>query len=115
MTLFISKRKSYTYYFLVYHEPKLQNAAGVSFSRSANTNDEARLDIRAKSFWREGQNAFFNIRVTNADCESQKTKTLKATLRKHDLEKKRAYNTRVLEVEHGSFTPLVFTVKGVMG
>ena len=27
---------------------------------------------------------------------------------------KRAYNRRVMEVEHGSFTPLVFTTSGVM-
>ena len=29
--------------------------------------------------------------------------------------KKREYNRRVMEVEHGTFTPLIFTTTGVMG
>ena len=29
--------------------------------------------------------------------------------------KKSEYNVRIMEVEHGTFTPLIFTVKGVMG
>ena len=33
--------------------------------RSANTSDEARLDIKAKGFWRQGETAFFDIRVTH--------------------------------------------------
>ena len=31
------------------------------------------------------------------------------------MEKKRAYNARVMAVEHATFTPLVYTIKGVMG
>ena len=31
------------------------------------------------------------------------------------MEKKHHYNDRVLQVEHGSFSPLVFTVNGDMG
>ena len=34
---------------------------------------------------------------------------------KHEQEKKRCYNKRVMEVEHGSLAPLVFTTAGVMG
>ena len=32
----------------------------------------------------------------------------------HEQEKKRAYNARVMEIEQGTFTPIVLTVKGVM-
>ena len=96
-------------------EPILQPVNGVQFHRSANTNDEARLDVRAKGFWRQGQNAFFDIRVTNADNASQKNKTIKAVLKTHEAEKKRQYNARVMEIEHGTFTPIVLTIKGVMG
>ena len=88
---------------------------GHSFHRSANIKDDARLDIRAKGFWREGQNAFFDIRVTNADSASQRNKTLKSVLQSHEQEKKRNYNTRIIEVEQGTLTPIVVTVKGVMG
>ena len=96
-------------------EPQLQKVSGGQFSRSANLSDEARLDIRARGFWRNGQNAFFDIRVTNTDCESQKDRSVKSILKKHELEKKRSYNTRIMEVENGTFTPIIITTKGVMG
>ena len=35
--------------------------------------------------------------------------------RRHENEKRRAYQQRILEVEHGSFTPLVFSATGGMG
>ena len=35
--------------------------------------------------------------------------------RKHELEKKRVYKERVREVEHGTFSPLVFTTAGGLG
>ena len=96
-------------------EPPLQNVQGNTFHRYANVRDDARLDVRAKGFWREGQNAFFDIRITNADNASQRDKPLKSVLRSHEQEKKRNYNARVMEVEQGTFTPIVVTVKGVMG
>ena len=33
----------------------------------------------------------------------------------HENEKKRLYSKRVLDIEHGTFTPLVFTTTGGMG
>ena len=35
--------------------------------------------------------------------------------RKHEKEKKRKYEQRILDVEHSSFTPLIFSVSGGMG
>ena len=35
--------------------------------------------------------------------------------RMHENEKKRLYSRRVLDIEHGTFTPLVFTTTGGMG
>ena len=63
------------------------------------TSVNARPDVRARGFWREGQNAFFDVRITNT---------------KHEREKKRQYNNRIMNVEHGTFTPLVFSVNGGM-
>ena len=97
-------------------EPPLQvvtNKQG--YQASANLKDEARLDCRARGFWRLGQNGYFDVRVTNADCASQQNSTVKSILQKHEKAKKREYNRRVMEVEHGTFTPLVFTTTGVMG
>ena len=77
--------------------------------------DNARVDIRSRGFWRRGQNAYFDVRVTNADAESQSAQTLDAVLKKHERDKKRQYNQRCMNIECGSFTPLVYTVKGSMG
>ena len=97
-------------------EPTLQPVTNTTnFSRSANVSEEARLDIRSRGFWRPGQNAFFDVRVTNADCDSQVSSTINSVLRKHEMEKKRQYNQRVMEIEHGTFTPLIFTTSGAMG
>ena len=97
-------------------EPHLQPVTSEILSaRSANTSAEARLDIRARGFWRRGQNAFFDVRVTNAESASQNNSSIHSILKKHEDEKKRAYNERVMQVEQGTFTPLVFTVAGSMG
>ena len=85
------------------------------YLKTALLEDNARPDIRARGFWRTGQNAYFDVRVTNADCSSQQEMTLKAVLRKHETEKKNNHNRRIMEVEHGTFTPLIFTTTGVMG
>jgi hypothetical protein len=83
--------------------------------KSANTDDESRLDIKAKGFWQRGQTAFFDIRTTHVNSASQKHKSTSAIFRTHEAAKKREYMQRVLEVEQGTFTPLVFGTNGGMG
>ena len=65
--------------------------------------------------WRQGQNVFFDIRLTNTNACSQKHLPVSAILKKHEKEKKRAYNSRIISVEHGTFTPLVFSLTGGEG
>ena len=99
----------------VEREPPLQQVTNkTGYCKTAKIQDQARLDVRARGFWRAGQNAYFDVRVTNPDNSSQQNKSLKAVLRNHEMEKKRHYNRRIMEVEHGTFTPLVFTTTGVM-
>ena len=96
-------------------EPPLRPVVGMTFRPSANTSNEARLDVRAKGFWRDGQNAFFDVKVTNAESDSLRHKTVKSVIQSSEKAKKTAYNTRVIEVEQGTFTPIILTVKGVLG
>ena len=97
-------------------EPHLQPVTTeILAGRSSNTSADARLDIRARGFWRRGQNAFYDVRVTNPDSASQINLTIPAILRKHEQAKKREYNERVMHIEQGTFTPLVFTTTGSMG
>ena len=44
----------------------------------------------------------------------EKTTKLSKWYRKHELDKKREYEERVREIEHGSFSPLVSTTAGGM-
>ena len=96
-------------------EPPLNMLTGESLSnRTANISDEARLDISARDVWTKGQRAFFDIRVFDPKARRYNGQTISQAYRVNENEKKRAYNERVLQVEHGSFTPLVFCAMGGM-
>ena len=73
------------------------------------------LTLGLEDFWRRGQNAFFDVRVTNPDSASQVNSPIPYILRKHEEAKKREYNERVMQIKQGTFTPLVFTTTGSMG
>ena len=97
-------------------EPKLQPLDGETFQyRSANTDTETRLDVRARGFWNRGQDAYFDIRAFNPNAPSYHSQDLHHLYRRHEQEKKREYNQRVLEIENGVLTPLVFSTFEGMG
>ena len=54
------------------------------------------------------------MRIANTNCESQRHLTSKKIFAKHEREKKRQYNNGIMNVEHGTFTPLVFYLNGGM-
>ena len=98
-------------------EPTLQPVTDEQLSlRTVNREDGARLDIVADNFWgRDRQHAFFDVRVFNPFAQSHRNTSLPQCYRRNELEKKRAYDERVREIEHGSFSPLVFSTSGGMG
>ena len=96
-------------------EPVLQPLTNENLNNGSIESINARVDIRSRGFWRRGQNSYFDVRVTNAEADSQSHQTLENVLKKHEREKKRSYNNRIMNIECGSFTPLIFTVRGSMG
>ena len=54
------------------------------------------------------------MRVFNPLAPSNCRSSLSTTYRRHEATKKRSYEQRVREIEHGSFTPLVFSASGGM-
>ena len=98
-------------------EPSLQPVMDEQFTyRSAIREGGARLDVAAESFWStDWQRAFFDVRVFNPFAQSHRSTSLSQCYKKHEQEKKRAYDERVCEVEHGTFSPLVFSTSGGMG
>ena len=95
-------------------EPTLHPLTGESFTlRSTNTVEGARLDIKAQSFWdKSKQSTFFDVRIFNSHAPVNCSSSSDACYRRHKREKRRAYEQRVLEVEHGAFTPLVLSTSG---
>ena len=94
-------------------EPQLQPLSGETLTlRSAITTDDARLDIRARGFWSVAQDAYFDV---HPSAHSNSMGSISAAYKKHEDVKKRAYGQSVREIEHGVFTPLVFSTTGGMG
>ena len=97
-------------------EPPLQALTETdALLRSANVQENARLDISCRSFWRPLQKAFFDVRITHPNCASNENKPVEKILKANETAKKREYNDRVRDIEFASFTPLVFSTNGAMG
>ena len=94
-------------------EPPLQRLEGEQLT--GLTGDGARPDIRARGFWRPGQNAYFDVLVTNLNATSQSHLTPEKIYAKYEGKKKANYNERIMQVEHGTFTPLIYSINGGTG
>ena len=83
-------------------------------NRGANRAPDACSDISARGFWERQRTAFFDVRVCHPNADSCRDLSPKEIYRQHENENKRQYASRVMEVEQGTFTPLVFTTTGGM-
>ena len=87
--------------------------------RTKNLEDNARLgrlDVKALGFWgNERQCAFFGVRVFNPFVPSHANQTIQSSYRKNEKGKRRQYEKRITDIEHGSFTPLVMSATGGLG
>ena len=92
----------------------LQDVTGETLNYGANKAPDACLDIHARGFWERKRSAFFDVHVCHPNAESYKDLTPKQIYKEHVNEKKRQYVERVMEIEQGTFTPLVFTTTGGM-
>lgn len=96
-------------------EPALTPLTGERMSfKTSNTANLARSDVSAKDFWIKGQVTYCDIRVFNPISKCYLNQSLSAVHKRNESEKKRQYNQRILQVEHGSFSPLVFSCFGGM-
>ena len=82
--------------------------------RTANVEDNARLDVMAQGFCgSDRQCAYFDVKVFNPQAPTNCTPTIAASYRRQEKENRRAYEKRVIEVEHASFTPIVLSSGGM--
>ena len=95
-------------------EPQLQQLTGEYLKHSTAAGNEVRLDISARGFWQAGQTEFLNVRVFDPNAKRYATIELSKAYEINEKEKKKTYNERILQVGHGSFTPLVISATGEM-
>ena len=98
-------------------EPTLQPLSSEQLTKAtANTQDGARLDIVANGFWGGTyERAFLDVRVFNPFAPSNRHLQMATAYCHHENLKKRHYERRVREIEHSSFTPLIFSLTGGLG
>ena len=90
-------------------EPVLTPVTGELLPSSSITGDEARMDISARGFWIRGSKAFLDVSVYNPMAKRYSTQSISAAHKRNENEKKKSYNQRMQQIEHYTFTPLVFS------
>ena len=95
-------------------EPELL-PVGNTILPGANVAEKARLDFSAVGVFGSLVRNFFDVRVSNLNSPAYKDKTPQKVYEIQEREKKRDYNQRVIQVEKGTFTPLIFSTTGGMG
>ena len=97
-------------------EPQLQQLSCERFSeKTVNKLDQARVNISVRGLWLTGQVAFFDVRVFNPTAKQYVNQELRKSYKVNKKDKKKQYNERILQVEHGTFTPLVMSITDGMG
>ena len=74
--------------------------------------DDAHLKRCLDIFSMSEMYTFFDVRVLHPNAPSYQSSSLSSLYSKHEKEKMKKYYTRVLTVEKGSFTSLVYTIFG---
>ena len=86
-------------------EPVLHNISGEQLSRGSNTAPGTRLDIHAHGFWENERSAIFDVRVCHPNATSYRDFQSQQI---YKTRRKQLYSRRVLDIRHGTFTPLLF-------
>ena len=94
-------------------EPTLQTLSVEQLALSSTiTTDGARVDIQTTGFWGDWkERAFVDVKVFNPFAKSYRDTSLTKCYKRCEQQKKSAYEERIREVEHGSFTPLFISTQ----
>ena len=100
----------------IHDEPLIHNSRDVQAAGSNCTEPQPELrgDVSVHGFWSRGTTTIFDIRVTDTNARSQRNADPHRVLTRHVKEKKAKYGALCL-ARRRHFTPLVFSVDGLMG
>ena len=73
------------------------------------------MDVAGVGVWGAYEKTFLDIRITHPNCKTHVNQPIKDVYAHHEQLKKREYNERVLQIERGSFTPIVGSTFGGWG
>ena len=96
-------------------EPPLQPLTGEQLTGGSSKEDGAHPDIVARDFWQMHELAFFDVKVFNPLARTYMNQSLEAAFKTNETNKKNLYNNRIIQVEKGSFTPVVLSSLGGFG
>ena len=82
---------------------------------TGNQAENARLDVSGIGIWGPMQKTFLDVRVMHPNSPTYINKDIAQVFKAHEQEKKRTYNERIIQIEKGSFTPIVVSTFGGMG
>jgi hypothetical protein len=97
-------------------EPLIHPSRNVPMAGTHRTepSPEIRGDLAVHGFWTRGQTAIFDVRITDTDQPSNRNTAPTKVLLRHEKEKKDKYGALCIE-RRRTFTPLVFSVDGLLG
>jgi hypothetical protein len=97
-------------------EPLIQPSRDIPLVGTTQTvpAPELRGDLAVHGFWTRGQTAIFDVRITDTDQPSNRNTNPSKVLLRHEKEKKDKYGALCIARQR-TFTPLVFSVDGLLG
>ena len=96
-------------------EPSFLPLNSEEVSGTSSNKERVRTDVSSRGLWAPFQRSFFDVRVFHPNAPSYVNTPLSTLYRNQENEKKRRYNSRVLTVERGTFTPLIYSTFGGCG
>ena len=73
------------------------------------------MDVAGVGVWGAYEKTFLDIRIMHPNSQSYVDMSVNDVYELHEKEKKRTYNERVLQIEKGTFTPIVGSTFGGWG
>ena len=84
-------------------------------TKTTTTGERSRPDVAGVGVWGPYEKTFLDIMITHPNCPSYINKPIEKVYESHERTKKYKYNERIIQVEKGTFTPIIGSTFGGWG